>query len=761
MRYTPNAICWLYAIRYTLAFVMLLSLLWADVALPAATVGTTTDADGTFYPFQRKSFYANGRYWLFYSNAYNILWAHSTDGSTWTSTTRTSSTASPSSNSGSWTNPANAYDDDTDYAWKNSAGTPTHTYSGFGYSVPGTAEILSVKVIAHAYVSGDATNPDSLGVEVYDGSTWYARDDQVLPTSEGTKTFDVTSKTTWTPTMINNLQVRLSAVQNGGTAGNVAVCWLSVTVVYYDPSGLRVRDEATSATVNGYDVSVWFDGTYVHYVYGAANLYYRRGTPNSDGTITWSAAEQTVITGAGTAGAPYCYYPTISVDSDGYPWIGFMGIVSSSYYPYVVKASTTDGTWTTDTGFPSNLYSTTGDSSSTVWTAFIVPLNSSKVYALFGVTKASRVLYGRLWESSAWSPALGSAPDGASSNYVAYANGYSAIGEGDTIHLAYLEATSYHLHYQKYTYGSGWAAPEDIYTGAGTNSSAWPTLSLEQQTGYLYCFYAGVPTDDHIYYKQRTTSWQAAQDWVNETSDTLTYHYALTSFYMNGGNQIGVAYLTKASSPYNVMFSVYSVTAITLASFTASAASDGVKVEWVTKSEIDNLGFNLYRRVDGREEEQLNEKLIPGLLSSISGQKYTYRDTGVQAGIPICYTLEDIDLSGKKTRHGPACVYAPATQDAAQVSTGTKVEVESGDTAGQDRGQDTATGTGGGTGTTTTAVTDHRSPITDHAEPVSGQPSAVGGSSSSLDTRPPTLVTRSPSPVWCCSPSVLKPMGKQ
>jgi len=88
----------------------------------------------------------------------------------------------------------------------------------------------------------------------------------------------------------------------------------------------------------------------------------------------------------------------------------------------------------------------------------------------------------------------------------------------------------------------------------------------------------------------------------------------------------------------------------------------GVTVEWVTKSEINNLGFNLYRSVDGREEEQLNGTLIPGLLSSVSGQKYTYRDRAVRAGIPVCYTLEDIDLSGKRTSHGPVCVYAPAPQ---------------------------------------------------------------------------------------------------
>jgi hypothetical protein len=113
----------------------------------------------------------------------------------------------------------------------------------------------------------------------------------------------------------------------------------------------------------------------------------------------------------------------------------------------------------------------------------------------------------------------------------------------------------------------------------------------------------------------------------------------------------------------------YSATVITLASFSASPSSEGVKVEWVTKSEINNLGFTLYRSIHNGPWVQLNEKLIPGLISSVSGQQYTYRDTGVAGGTPVCYTLEDIDLSGKRTSHGPACVYWPAASQQEQVRT--------------------------------------------------------------------------------------------
>ena len=114
----------------------------------------------------------------------------------------------------------------------------------------------------------------------------------------------------------------------------------------------------------------------------------------------------------------------------------------------------------------------------------------------------------------------------------------------------------------------------------------------------------------------------------------------------------------------------YSPTLITLASFSARTDNGRVTVEWTTKSEIDNLGFNLYRSVNGGAEVKLNPDLIPGLISSVSGEQYTYSDASAPAGTPVCYTLEDIDLKGTRTSHGPACVYWPAPQGAVQEAAG-------------------------------------------------------------------------------------------
>jgi len=115
-------------------------------------------------------------------------------------------------------------------------------------------------------------------------------------------------------------------------------------------------------------------------------------------------------------------------------------------------------------------------------------------------------------------------------------------------------------------------------------------------------------------------------------------------------------------------------TLITLASFNVSP--QGV-IAWQTKSEVDNLGFNLYRtNPDGTGAVRLNGALIPGLLSSAMGKEYTYTDTGVTGGTTVCYVLEDIDLQGVNTYHGPVCTYQPASQgqNPAQTAYGASVQ---------------------------------------------------------------------------------------
>ena len=80
-------------------------------------------------------------------------------------------------------------------------------------------------------------------------------------------------------------------------------------------------------------------------------------------------------------------------------------------------------------------------------------------------------------------------------------------------------------------------------------------------------------------------------------------------------------------------------------------------LNWETEREVANLGFNVYRATaaDG-ERTKLNAAMIPTLLppGSPFGAAYEYTD-GTMRGkkMTYYYWLEDVEISGKTTLHGP------------------------------------------------------------------------------------------------------------
>ncbi len=110
-------------------------------------------------------------------------------------------------------------------------------------------------------------------------------------------------------------------------------------------------------------------------------------------------------------------------------------------------------------------------------------------------------------------------------------------------------------------------------------------------------------------------------------------------------------------------------TAVKLASFGAQPGDGSVTLAWQTASELDNLGFHLYRALaESGPWTRLDASLIPGLGSSATGQDYSYRDAGLLNGTRYFYRLEDVDATSHATSHGP--VSAVPAAGAAGAATG-------------------------------------------------------------------------------------------
>jgi len=96
-------------------------------------------------------------------------------------------------------------------------------------------------------------------------------------------------------------------------------------------------------------------------------------------------------------------------------------------------------------------------------------------------------------------------------------------------------------------------------------------------------------------------------------------------------------------------------TAVSLLFFTASVQADHILLAWATAIEIDNLGFNVYRASAPQGTRiRLNASLIPTQApGSAVGADYAFVDRAVEPGLAYYYWLEDVDVEGTATLHGP------------------------------------------------------------------------------------------------------------
>jgi hypothetical protein len=98
--------------------------------------------------------------------------------------------------------------------------------------------------------------------------------------------------------------------------------------------------------------------------------------------------------------------------------------------------------------------------------------------------------------------------------------------------------------------------------------------------------------------------------------------------------------------------------AVTVSSFGAIRSHRGVLVRWRTGSEVDTLGFNVYRQRGGRRV-RLNRHVIPALSltrGGVSGGAYSYLDRRAPTHASLRYWLQEVDTSGHRAWRGPVRV---------------------------------------------------------------------------------------------------------
>jgi hypothetical protein len=152
-------------------------------------------------------------------------------------------------------------------------------------------------------------------------------------------------------------------------------------------------------------------------------------------------------------------------------------------------------------------------------------------------------------------------------------------------------------------------------------------------------------------------SWSAVSNnaWITIRSNASGVGNGAVSYSVDanpGSGRTGT--ITAAGKTFTITQNA--PTEITLISFAATAYDKGVLLAWQTGMESDNLGFNLYRD-DGGKREAVNAQLVAGSAlttgaSLRAGQSYAWWDAS-PASPSAAYWLEDVDLAGHSSWHGP------------------------------------------------------------------------------------------------------------
>lgn len=98
-----------------------------------------------------------------------------------------------------------------------------------------------------------------------------------------------------------------------------------------------------------------------------------------------------------------------------------------------------------------------------------------------------------------------------------------------------------------------------------------------------------------------------------------------------------------------------SPTMVELSSLRASAHNGVIEVNWTTANEVVNAGFNVHRsQSNAGPNNRLNAELIPARGDMLQQVAYSFVDENVTDGVTYYYWVEDVDVFGVSSLHGPA-----------------------------------------------------------------------------------------------------------
>lgn len=302
--------------------------------------------------------------------------------------------------------------------------------------------------------------------------------------------------------------------------------------------------------------AIWVDGTTFYYVYtdGVRYFYFRKGVAESDGSITWAAAEQTVDTDPSVWGVNPSR-PSICADSNGIVYVAF-NMTSPGSGIRLIRNDNTDGTWSTTSGWGDQGKEIVSSSNS-ARNVKILPVTNGDIVCIWFDNSYSNP-QAKEWDISAGAfTAQCDAGDKLQCyQYMDYA--WDACVDGEDVHLVYntdYQDGSQQIRYRKRTSQNTWGSGAYICSGLDTTAT-FPCVSVNLTSHYVYVMYSKVADESITYYKVYTDSWSGEQTLCDDTNNHNPYTSLSCGRILYSGTLV-VVYSTGTGSPYTIRMYAY------------------------------------------------------------------------------------------------------------------------------------------------------------------------------------------------------------